>query len=227
MPFAQAKADPQPPQLFGSFAKLAHAALHRLYPALQLNVHPPETHAGFALATFVEHVCPHVPQLFASLFVSTHAPLQRVLAPAGHPDAHEYAPPSAPAAHRGVPPSAEQAAPQPPQLEAVENWTHAPPQRLVLGKQVKVQPPSTHVGWEFATLFAHAIPQPLQLFGSLVTSTQEPEQSIGAADGQPETHAYDPFEPAHTAAPPSPVHALPQLPQLAALVYSTHAPLHN
>jgi hypothetical protein len=28
MPLAQAKADPQPPQLSGSFAKLAHAALH-------------------------------------------------------------------------------------------------------------------------------------------------------------------------------------------------------
>jgi hypothetical protein len=30
IPPAHAKADPQPPQLFGSFAKFAHAALHRL-----------------------------------------------------------------------------------------------------------------------------------------------------------------------------------------------------
>jgi hypothetical protein len=78
-----------------------------------------------------------------------------------------------------------------------------------------------------ATLTAHPIPHPLQLFGSLVMSTQEPEQSAGAAVGHPETHAYDPFEPAHTTAPPSPVHALPQLPQLAAPVYWTHAPLHS
>jgi len=85
----------------------------------------------------------------------------------------------------------------------------------------------SHTGCELVTLFAHAIPHPLQLFGSLVVSTHDPEHSVEAAAGQPETHAYDPFDPAHTAAPASPLHALPQLPQLAALVYWTQAPLHS
>src|SRR5580693_8745505 len=71
------------------------------------------------------------------------------------------------------------------------------------------------------------MPQPWQLFGSLVVSTQEPAHRSGAVDGQPETHAYEPPEPAHTAVPPSPLQALPQLPQLAAVVYWTHAPLQS
>lgn len=53
-------------------------------------------------------------------------------------------------------------------------------------------------------------------------STQLPLQSIGAADGHPDTHEYVPPEPAHTLVVP--VHALPQVPQLAAVVYWTHAP---
>jgi hypothetical protein len=62
----------------------------------------------------------------------------------------------------------------------------------------------------------------LQLFESLVGSTQLPLQSIGAADGHPDTHEYTPAEPAHTLAllPQT----LPQLPQLAAVVYRAQAP---
>jgi hypothetical protein len=54
------------------------------------------------------------------------------------------------------------------------------------------------------------------LFESLVGSTQLPLQFIGAADGHPDTHEYTPAVPAHT--PALPLHALPQLPQLAAVV---------
>jgi hypothetical protein len=85
----------------------------------QVNEHAPSAQAGFALGTFVVHAWPHVPQLFVSLPVSTHPPLQRVFAPAGHPEAHEYAPPSCPAAQTGVPPSPAHVVPQPPQLDAV------------------------------------------------------------------------------------------------------------
>jgi hypothetical protein len=54
------------------------------------------------------------------------------------------------------------------------------------------------------------------LFESLVGSTQLPLQFIGAAEGHPDTHEYTPAVPAHT--PALPLHALPQLPQLAAVV---------
>jgi len=119
IPPAHAWADPHPPQLFGSLVKSAHAPLHRLKPASQVNVHAPFTHAACAFATLVEHDSPHVPQLAVSVLVSTQAPPQRALALAGHPDAQAYAPPSSPAAHNGVPPSAEHVMPQPPQLDAV------------------------------------------------------------------------------------------------------------
>jgi len=104
---------------------------------------------------------------------------------------------------------------------------HAPSQRFVPAEQLNVHPPSSHAGWELVTLDVHAAPHALQLLTSFVVSTQEPAHSVGAPGGQPDTHAYDPLDPAHTAAPPSPLHALPQLPQLAAVVYWTQAPLHS
>jgi hypothetical protein len=55
-----------------------------------------------------------------------------------------------------------------------------------------------------------------------VRSTQLPLQLIGAADGHPETHEYAPPAPAQTGV--APPHVVPQLPQLAALAYSTHTP---
>jgi len=190
-------------------------------------VQAPCTQAGCAFGTFVVHASPQAPQLLVSVDMSTHAPPQRVLALAGHPEAQEYDPPSTAAAQTGVPPSGAHVTPQAPQLDDVVSWTHAPLQGLLPAEQLNVQLPLTHAGCELATLLAHAIPQPPQLSGSLVMSTQVPEHSVGAAAGQPETQEYDPFDPAHTAMPPSPVHAFPQLPQLAAVVYWTHAPLHN
>jgi hypothetical protein len=60
------------------------------------------------------------------------------------------------------------------------------------------------------------------LFPSLVGSTQPPPQSIGAAEGHPDTQKYVPPAPAHTFAVP--VHAVPQLPQLAAVASWTQVP---
>jgi hypothetical protein len=73
-----------------------------------------------------------------------------------------------------------------------------------------------------ATPVEHAWPHALQLFASLVVSTQLPLHGVGAAVGHPETQEYAPAAPAQTGAPPE--HAFPQLPQLAAVVYWTQAP---
>jgi hypothetical protein len=79
------------------------------------------------------------------------------------------------------------------------------------------QCPLAHV-WALA----HALPQPPQLPTSDCSSTQVLPQRVGAASGQPEAHPYVPPEPAQTGA--APLHALPQLPQLSALVSWTQAP---
>jgi hypothetical protein len=60
---------------------------------------------------------------------------------------------------------------------------------------------------------------------SLVVSTQLPLHRVGAAGGQPEAQEYDPPAPAQTGVLPE--HDTPQLPQLAAVEYWTHAPLHG
>jgi hypothetical protein len=83
----------------------------------------------------------------------------------------------------------------------------------------------THTGIALATVVVHAWPHALQLFASLVGSTQLPLQAVGAAGGHPETHEYEPAAPAHTGLLAG--HALPQLPQLAAVVYWTQAPEHR
>jgi hypothetical protein len=70
----------------------------------------------------------------------------------------------------------------------------------------------------------HALPHELQLFASLVVSTQLPLQAVGAADGQLEAHAYEPPEPAQTF---DPEHAFPQLPQFRGVVNWTQAPLQT
>jgi hypothetical protein len=139
MPPEHAWADPQPPQLFGSFAKLAQTPLHSVKPGSHVKVHAPPTQPGCALATLVEQVRPQAPQLFVSVCASTQAPPQRVLAAAGQPDAHEYAPPSVPAAQTGVPPSVAQTVPHAPQLAAVVRATQAPLQRVVPAEQMNVQ----------------------------------------------------------------------------------------
>jgi hypothetical protein len=84
--------------------------------------------------------------------------------------------------------------------------------------------PPLQVGVAFATA-GHACPQAPQLAGSIFGSTQDPEQSAGATAGHPETHEYEPFDPAQT--PASPPHALPQLPQLEEVVNWTQAPLQG
>ncbi len=68
-------------------------------------------------------------------------------------------------------------------------------------------------------------PQPPQLLASVAKSTQPPLQIMGATDGQPETHEYAPADPAHTGV--LPLHAVPQLPQLAPVVYWTQTPPHR
>lgn len=150
--------------------------------------------------------------------MSTQLPLQSEGAAGGQPEAHEYDPASP--THAGVLPL--HAAPQVPQLEEVVNWTQAPLHGVYPASQAYEQAPLTHTGCALAMAVVHAWPHVLQLSASLVVSTQLPLQSVGAADGHPDTHEYAPPAPAHT--PVLPVQALPQLPQLAAVVYWTHAP---
>jgi hypothetical protein len=64
----------------------------------------------------------------------------------------------------------------------------------------------------------------MQLLGSLVVSTHEPPQLVGAFGGQLATHAKPPSTVAHVGAVAP--HAFPQRPQLEAVVPSTHPPLH-
>lgn len=78
-----------------------------------------------------------------------------------------------------------------------------------------------------ATFVEHAWPQVLQFAPSLVVSTQLPLQSIGATEGQPETHEYEPPAPAQTGAPASGLHATPQVPQFSDVEYWTQAPLQR
>jgi hypothetical protein len=85
-------------------------------------VHALPTHAAVPWATLVEHLWPHVPQLFASPAVSTHVPPQTAGAAVGHPDAQPYESPEP--AHTGVLPL--HALPQLPQLVPLVSWMQAP-----------------------------------------------------------------------------------------------------
>jgi hypothetical protein len=159
-------------------------------------------------------------QLLTSLVVSTQLPLQFVGASDVQP-AHEYEPPDP--AQVGVAPL--HALPQLPQLTAVLSWMQAPLQSAYPVSHAIEHALLTHTACALATLVVHAWPQALQLFASLVVSTQLPLQFVGAMDGHPDTHEYAPAEPAQTAVVP--LHALPQLPQLEAVVSSTQAPLQS
>jgi hypothetical protein len=218
VPPLHAKDAPQPPQLLLLVAKSTHAPLQALNPLLQVKVHAPETHAAVALETPVVQACPQMLQLSTSVAGSTQLPPQSVGAAGGQPEAHEYASPDP--THAGVPPV--HALPQLPQLADVVSWTQAPLQGVYPVSQPNEHALLTHTACAFATLVVHAWPHVMQFSASLVVSTQLPLQSLGAADGHPDAHEYTPPEPAHTAVPP--VHALPQLPQLAAVVNWTHAP---
>jgi hypothetical protein len=218
VPPPQAWAKPQPPQSLASLVKSTHAPLQRLYPLLHAKVQAPALHAGVALATRVEHTLPHVMQLLGSLVRFTQLPLQIVGAAVVQPEAHEYELPDP--THAGVSPL--HALPQLPQLAEVLSRTQAPLQGVYPVSQANEHPLLTQTAWALATFVVHALPHVMQLFASLVVSTQPPLQFVGAADGHPDTHEYAPAEPAHT--PALPLHALPQRSQLAAVVYWTQAP---
>jgi hypothetical protein len=217
----QACPDPQPPQLWLSVEKNTHAPLQRLYPLAHAKVHALLTHAGAALATSVEHALPHVLQLLASLVRFVQVPLQIVGVADVQPEAHAYELPEA--THAGVFPL--HVTPQLPQLAEVVSRTQAPLQSVYPVSHAIEHALLTHTAWALATLVVHALPHALQLFASLVVSTQLPLQLVGAADGHPDTHEYAPAAPAHT--PVLPLHILPQLPQLAEVVSSTQAPLQS
>jgi hypothetical protein len=93
--------------------------------------------------------------------------------------------------------------------------TQAPLQSAKPLAQTKVQAPATHADSALATPLVQALPQPAQLRGLLVVSTQVFEHTVGAVDGQLAAQAYVSPEPTHTGV--LPVHSLPQLPQLEAL----------
>jgi hypothetical protein len=86
VPLAHANVDPQPPQLLSSVSSSLQVPLHTLYPASHVNAHTPLVHSGCALATFVVHMFPHMPQLLVLLVVSTQFPSQSADPVAEHPD---------------------------------------------------------------------------------------------------------------------------------------------
>jgi len=89
---------------------------------------------------------------------------------------------------------------------------------------VNVQALLTHLGCALATLVEQALPQMLQLLGSLVVSTQLRPHSVGEPDGQLDEQAYVPLAAAQTGV--LPLHMLLQVPQLDALAGSTQPPSH-
>ena len=173
------------------------------------------TQTGTAFVTPVVQPLPQAPQLFASLVSSTQVPLHAEGAVAGQPLTHvEFE-------HTGVEPV--QALPQLPQFAVLFRSVHVPLQRFVPVAQTVVQAPATQAGWVLGTLVVQTLPHVRQLFGSLTVSTQAPEQVVAALEGQVATHAWVPLSGAHTGVVP--LHTVPQVPQLDALVVSPHPPL--
>jgi hypothetical protein len=68
----------QPPQLCTSVCSLTQAPLQGEKPALQATPHVPPEQVGWALATFVVHDLPHVPQLLGSDVRLIQLPLQQL-----------------------------------------------------------------------------------------------------------------------------------------------------
>jgi hypothetical protein len=92
----------------------------------------------------------------------------------------------------------------------------------------KVQALAAHAGPAFATAVVQTLPHEPQLLRSRVVSTHAVPQRAGVAAGHPETHAYIPESPpALEQVGALASHALPQPPQLAAFVKSTHDPSHT
>jgi hypothetical protein len=132
------------------------------------DAHCPPLHVP---APFPAHELPHVPQLFASLFVSTHLPPH-----AESPPPHER--PQTPAVHEGVAPDAVgHALAQPPQFAgSVAVLTQEPLQSVRVGSHGVVQALATQL-WPGVQTVAHAP----QWFGSEVVSTHWPEHWVPAA----------------------------------------------
>jgi hypothetical protein len=68
------------------------------------------------------------------------------------------------------------------------------------------------VGVACETVVVHALPHAPQLFLSVVVSTHVEPHGVGEVAGQPDTHEYEPPDPAHFGV--LPLHALPHAPQL-------------
>jgi hypothetical protein len=107
--------------------------------------------------------------LFGSLAVLTHVPPQKLCpAPQAQLPPLQLWPPL-------------QTRPQLPQLLlSFSKLTHAPPQAVSgFGHS------STQLPWWHWRLAPQALPQPPQLFGSLLTSTHPPLHGVGRSAGQP------------------------------------------
>jgi hypothetical protein len=168
---------------------------------LHENVHALLTQTPLALATAVVHTWPQLPQLAPSLVVSTQLPLQSAGAVEGQPDTQEYEPPAP--AQTGFTASAGHAAPQVPQLAAVEYWTHAPLHMLYPLAHAKVHVPSAHAACVLGTVVSHALPHVPQFAGA-VRSTQPPSHGTSpAAQPAPPSIASKPSSASPSATPDS------------------------
>jgi hypothetical protein len=72
---------------------------------------------------------------------------------------------------------------------SVKKFTQAPPQSVYGVSHANPQPAALHVPCAWATDVGQVLPHPMQLFGSLVVSTQRPGHVVGVALGQLPTHA--------------------------------------
>jgi hypothetical protein len=196
---------------------------------LHVSVHALDWHEGRAFATLVEHRVPQLPQLFALLVMSTHAPEHSVGVVPEQPDTH------VPAEQAGVPASALHACPQDPQLFlSVCSSTQAPPHGVKPELQAKPQVPPEHVAVAFATVVVHRLPHRPQFCVLVCSSTHVPPQRL-VPDEQPETHTAGPppsMPPSaaaaeQTGAPASALQATPQKPQFCAVSSVTHTPLQS
>jgi hypothetical protein len=191
----------QEPQLAGSVCSFTQKPLHSEKPVLQENEHAWLVHTALALTTPVVQVLhappfpqavgvvpveqtpdaqqplpqdvPQAPQLFESVFSSTHAPLQLVK-PVLHATTHALFEQDAVALATVV----VQAVPQPPQwLESLVVSAHALPHSVgvALG-QPEAQAEATQTGVPASAL--HWVVQPPQWFASFVRLTHVPEQFV-------------------------------------------------
>jgi hypothetical protein len=97
--------------------------------------------------------------------------------------------------------------------------THALPQAVEPSGHLNPQTPASHVAIARATSVLHACSHEPQWVASVWRSAQAPPQRVGVCAGQPETQ---PIAPAHTGVPP--LHAVSQVPQVAACLRSVSQP---